>query len=357
MKAATILKYLFNTTLPHAIFWLGVFVFFTFFFEESTGLIPNPNSFSVFLMPVTIGTTYIVNYFLIPRYLLPKKYLKFIWYSLYTLILSAYAIVISIFYGLIFMNALQYNQMVPLSKSLIFVMVAVYLVVLLFSAFTLLKHNYSSVAKNKDLENKVLLAQLKLKEQELHYLKMQIHPHFLFNTLNTLYGYALKKSEETPEMILRLSNLLDYLLYQIDKPRVSLTNEIAHIKDYIELEKIRFKDALTVDLNISQIDTHIEIAPMLLIPFVENSFKHGNRADKKLLIFLRLEIVGNEIHFSVKNSNKKTHTNEGKGIGLKNVQKRLDLLYPDNYTFSIKEDAEWFEIDLILNHLKPKEDV
>ncbi len=353
MKAIAILKYLFNTILPHTLFWVGVFVFFTFFFEESKGLIPNPNSFSVFLMPVTIGTTYIINYFLIPRYLLPKKYLKFIWYSLYTLILSAYAIVISIFYGLIFMNALQYNQMAPLSKSLIFVMVAVYLVVLLFSAFTLLKHNYSSTAKNKDLENKVLLAQLKLKEQELNYLKMQIHPHFLFNTLNTLYGYALKKSEETPEMILRLSNLLDYLLYQIDKPRVSLVNEIAHIKDYIELEKIRFKDTLTVDLKISEIDSHIEIAPMLLIPFVENSFKHGNRGDKNLLIYIGLNTEANQIHFSVKNSNKKTKPIEGKGIGLKNVQKRLDLLYPDNYTFSINEDAEWFEINLILNHQNP----
>lgn len=354
MKVATILKYLFNTILPHTLFWLGVFVFFTFFFEESKGLIPNPNSFSTFLIPVTIGTTYIVNYFLIPRYLLLKKYLKFIWYSLYTLILSAYAIVISIFYGLIFMNALQYNQMMPLSKSLIFVMVAVYLVVLLFSAFILLKHNYSSVAKNKDLENKVLLAQLKLKEQELNYLKMQIHPHFLFNTLNTLYGYALKKSEETPEMILRLSNLLDYLLYQIDKPKVSLANEIAHILDYIELEKIRFKDTLKVDLDIPKIDPQIDIAPMLLIPFVENSFKHGNRADKKLLIFISLKTEGNEIRFSVKNSNRKTQMTEGKGIGLKNVQKRLELLYPDNHTFSVSEDTEWFEINLILNHQNPK---
>ncbi|MBK6265659.1 histidine kinase [Marivirga sp. S37H4] len=355
MRLHPFLYLLFNKILPHSLFWLGVFVFYSYFFEESKGIIPNPHSFSAFLMPVTIGTTYTVNYFLIPKYLLKKKYTMFSLYSIYTLILSAFAIVISIFYGLIFMNALQYDQMVPLSKSLIFTMVAVYLVVLLISAFKLLKHNYSSAAKNKELENKILLAQLKLKEQELQYLKMQIHPHFLFNTLNTLYGYALKKSEETPEMILKLSNLLDYLLYQVDKPMVSLTNEIAHIKDYIDLEKMRFHDSLYVELDIPDMEPCIYIAPMLLIPFVENSFKHGNRAGNKLRIYISLKTETDQIHFKVKNSyNSKDSITEKGGIGLANLQKRLDLLYPDNYTFGVNKDEEWFEINLILNHQKLK---
>ncbi|MFZ6665921.1 sensor histidine kinase [Peijinzhouia sedimentorum] len=355
MKAFSLPPSLFSRILLHTIFWLVVLVFFRYFFEEGSGIIPNPNSFSAFLMPVTIGTTYTVNYFLIPKYLLHKKYLLFGLYSLYTLILSAFAIVVSIFYGLIMMNSLQYNQMVPLSKSLIFIMVAVYLVVFVISAFKLVKYNYSSVARNKELENKVLSAQLKLKEQELKYLKMQIHPHFLFNTLNTLYGYALKRSEETPEMILKLSNLLDYILYQVDKPSVNLANEIDHIKDYIELEKIRFQDTLSVDLSISEIDFEIDIAPMLLIPFVENSFKHGDRSTNKSQVYISLKTDTEKIQFTVKNNIKNSNStvNEN-GIGLTNVRKRLDLSYPDNYSLLVNYDEDWFEINLILNHQKLK---
>ncbi|MBP2834332.1 histidine kinase, partial [Aquimarina sp. U1-2] len=112
-----------------------------------------------------------------------------------------------------------------------------------------LKHSEDT----KKLETKILETQLKLKDQELNYLKMQIHPHFLFNTLNTMYGFALKKADETPEMILKLSNLLDYLLYQVDKPFVALIDEINHIDDYIELEKMRFNDTLQVNFNTENI--------------------------------------------------------------------------------------------------------
>ncbi len=100
----------------------------------------------------------------------------------------------------------------------------------------------------------MLTAQLQFKEQELHYLKKQIHPHFLFNTLNTIYGLALKQSSHTPEIILRLSNLLDYILYQVDKPRVTLKEEVMHIREYIELERIRFQDTLEIEFSSSDID-------------------------------------------------------------------------------------------------------
>ena len=104
---------------------------------------------------------------------------------------------------------------------------------------------------------------------------MQIHPHFLFNSLNTIYGFALKKSDDAPEMILKLSNLLDYILYQIEKPQVLLTDEINHLMDYVSLEKMRFHDTLDVTFNIENINESTKIAPMLLLPFIENSFKHG----------------------------------------------------------------------------------
>ncbi len=156
----------------------------------------------------------------------------------------------------------------PATKNVLFIMTAIYLVVIIVSAFKLLKLNLEQASKTKSLETKILDTQLKLKEQELQYLKMQIHPHFLFNTLNTLYGFALQKSDRAPEMILKLSNLLDYLLYQIEKPKVPLSEEIAHIQDYIDLENMRFNETLEVKTHYNISSNDVTIAPMLLLPFV-----------------------------------------------------------------------------------------
>ncbi len=337
----------------HSFFWVLVLIFFSYILGTPNEDLVLTGFFSAFLLPVTMVTTYTMIYYLIPRFLLQKKYLQFSLYSVYTLILSAFAIILSIFYGLVFLMDMNYSEMPPPGRSLLFMMVVVYLVVVLMSGFTLLKQNYSSEAENKALENKILETQLKLKEQELHYLKMQVHPHFLFNTLNTLYGHALQKSEETPDMILKLSNLLDYLLYQADKPLVSLSSEIEHIKDYIALEKMRFRNSLIVELDLPCETNNISIAPMLLIPFVENSFKHGELIKGKLWISISLKIDEEQLWFSIKNSLKEPNLNDGqKGIGLKNLQKRLDLLYGDKHSFSTEIHDNSFEAQLSLTHSK-----
>jgi len=238
--------------------------------------------------------------------------------------------------------------MPPLSRNLFFVMMAVYLVTIIVSAFKLLKLNLKHTEETKKLETKILETQLKLKDQELNYLKMQIHPHFLFNTLNTMYGFALKKADETPEMILKLSNLLDYLLYQVDKPFVLLTEEINHIKDYIELEKMRFNKNLDINFNCEKIIDTNKIAPMLLLPFIENSFKHGSLKDSILTIDIDLTCTKETIFFSIENTNSKNEK-INKGIGLQNIQKRLDLLYKNKYDLEITNSENVFKISLILN--------
>lgn len=337
----------------HSLFWFLVLSFFTYFLGT-----PNQNfiyygSFAVFLLPVTLVTTYTTIYYLLPGFLLKKKYLLFSLYSFYTLILSAFAIVISIFYGLVFIMDMDYRGMPAPSRSLLSMMVLVYLVVLMVSAFILLKQNYSFIAENRALENKFLEAQLKLKEQELHYLKLQVHPHFLFNTLNTIYGHALKKSEKTPDMILKLSNLLDYLLYQADKQQVSLSSEIEHIKDYIALEQMRFRNNLLVDLDLPFNSENIEIAPMLLIPFVENSFKHGQLVDGMLKISISLQADEEQCRFTIKNSMKDDQEHETQpGLGLKNLKNRLQLLYPDRHNFSAEKTGNSFKAHLSLTYSK-----
>lgn len=237
----------------------------------------------------------------------------------------------------------------PVTKNILFVAIAVYLVVIIVSAFKLVKLNLKHTEKTKKLETKILETQLKLKEQELNYLKMQIHPHFLFNTLNTMYGFALKKANETPEMILKLSNLLDYLLYQVDKPFVLLTTEINHIKDYIELEKMRFNDTLKINFNYNNISKTIKIAPMLLLPFIENSFKHGSIKNGVLNINIDIDCSDESLYFKIENSYKKTKTSSN-GIGLENIKKRLDLLYETNYKLNINDNNGTFKVTLNLNH-------
>ena len=333
--------------LLHVIFWCGVLLFYTYFFGFDSFNFSYVLSFSLFLMPITIATTYVFIYKIIPDYLIKKQFFRFGLYSLYTLIISTYLIVVSVFYGLIYLSNFKYTNMAPISRSLLFVGTAVYLVVIIVSAFKLIKLHLKHAEKTNKLENKILETQLKLKEQELNYLKMQIHPHFLFNTLNTMYGYALKKADEAPEMILKLSNLLDYLLYKVDKPFVLLTDDIHHIKDYIELEKMRFNNTLNIELITENISEDIKIAPMLLLPFIENSFKHGAIKNGVLSIKVKIACTGKNIYFYIENTSKDSEMSN-KGIGLENIQKRLDLVYKDHYALNISNDNEIFKVKLTL---------
>ena len=300
-------------------------------------------------MPITIATTYVSIYKLIPDYLVDKRYFQFVLYSTYTLILSLYLIMLSIFFSLIYLARFNYDEMNPVTRNIILVTSGVYLVVILASAYKLLQLNLKHAEKTKKLQTKILETQLKLKEQELQYLKMQIHPHFLFNTLNTMYGFALKKADETPEMILKLSNLLDYLLYQVDKPAVLLSEEIEHIKDYITLEKMRFNDTLNCIFNSVDIPKTAKIAPMILLPFVENSFKHGNLINGKLDVLIAISYSQKKLNFYIENTFLKSDDISKSGIGLQNIQKRLDLLYKNNYDLNISSSENKYKVNLTLN--------
>lgn len=334
----------------HGLFWCAVLLFFTFFFSAGSSNQDDAVTFALFLMPITMATTYVSIYKLIPEYLVTKRYRLFTLYSVYSFIISLYLIMMSIFFSLTYLANFEYDQMNPVTRNILLVTTGVYSVTIIASAFKLLKLNLKNAEKTKNLETKILDTQLKLKEQELNYLKMQIQPHFLFNTLNTMYGFALKKADETPEMILKLSNLLDYLLYEVDKPQVLLTKEVQHINDYISLEQLRFSDRLDVSFYKDLIPEGQTIAPMLLLPFIENSFKHGSIIKEKLKVDISLRIDSNSIHFTVKNSSLESKSKNA-GIGLKNVKKRLDLLYPEKHIFSVNQVGNYFIADLkLFNH-------
>jgi LytS/YehU family sensor histidine kinase len=264
----------------------------------------------------------------------------------------------TIYASLIFLSNLNIQQMPPMSKNYVFILILVYLVVLIVSFVNLLSHNFKTESENKELQNKILETQLQIKDQELQYLKKQIHPHFLFNTLNTIYGFALKQSNETPEIILKLSNLLDYILYQINKPKVTLKEEISHIKEYIELEKIRFQDTLIVSFVSDEIPDEIQIAPMLLIPFVENAFKHGSIIDGFLSVKIEIKIWNENLSFRIKNTViKEVSERNHNGIGIENIKKRLDLLYPNNHELKFEQGGDWFEAQLSISNINSTKNV
>ena len=353
MKIAGAFLELGKRILLHGFFWLVVLLFFTFFFGVDRTDFHTVIRFSAFFLPVTISTTYVFIYKLIPDYLIPKKYFQFLSYSVATFFISTTYITLSAFYGIIMTIGYGYQENFPLSKSLIYIIISVYLVVAIASAFSLLKYNYSASAKNEELKNRILEAQLKLKEQELQYLKMQIHPHFLFNTLNTIYGLSLSNHQATPEMILQLSELLDYILYQTKKPQVKLRDEMKHIENYIDLEKKRFRDTLEIRTDFDEISDNIELAPMLLLPFVENSFKHGKTKEGKLKISIVLKLKAHQLKFKIVNSIAEfSEMTEDKGIGLQNIKRRLDILYGDEYHLEIENHPDTFMVQLCLNTAK-----
>ncbi len=203
-------------------------------------------------------------------------------------------------------------------------------------------NNYLTEVKNEQLQ------------AEISYLKAQINPHFLFNTLNNIYALALKKAESTPMAVLKLSNIMRYVVTESDQKRVLVKNEIAYINDYIALQKMRLTNDVIIDFNIEGDPGQLKIAPMLLITFIENAFKYGVSQDQTSKITIFISFKGqNAFLFEVENTNYKTtvfNSNSSKA-GLKNTQKRLAYAYPNSHQLKIIETLETYKI--ILN-IKPE---
>jgi LytS/YehU family sensor histidine kinase len=198
---------------------------------------------------------------------------------------------------------------------------------------------------------------LKLNEQkkiaELTALRNQLNPHFLFNTLNNLYALALDKSDRAPEVIERLSSILDYMLYRCKDNYVSIQKEIELIENYLSLEKVRYGERVRIDFH-HQVDPYSKIAPLLLLTFVENAFKHGVTQElKNAKIKLSLTTSNNDVLFSIINSKPSnaivSHNQVEEPLGLTNVRQQLTLLYPDSHELTINNKLNSYEAILRLS--------
>lgn len=200
---------------------------------------------------------------------------------------------------------------------------------------------YEKIKIIRELKNEKLHSELSL-------LKSQINPHFFFNTLNNLYGLAIEKSEETPEVILKLSEMMRYTIYDGKKETVSIEAEIKFLKNYIDLHTIRHFNKLDVKFDTKIHQSDLKIAPLLLINLLENAFKHGaEKLEKDAIINISIQEENNLLNFIIENNfeDSKTNTN---GIGISNLKRRLALLYPNTHDFSISKHNNIFRVELSL---------
>lgn len=193
----------------------------------------------------------------------------------------------------------------------------------------------------RDLENQRLSA-------ELAFLKSQINPHFLFNSLNSIYSLAYQRAETTPEAILKLSEIMRYMLYECNDNKVDLAKELQYLQNYIDLQKIRLGKNAYIEFNVDGKVEHQQIVPLLLIPFIENAFKHGVAGNRLTPIRLSIEVNQAGLHFYMQNKKHTNNRDAAGGIGLNNVRRRLKLLYPGKYNLQINDAADTYTVELSL---------
>ncbi len=300
-------------------------------------------------LPIKMLFTYAILYFLIPNYLLKQRYIHFAGILLVTCIVFGLLQRTIFYFGIQSVFEETHKQLLITPSVILKSVVGMYIVAALAVMIKLIKHIYRKEKEQQELAQRTL-------EAELKFLKSQIHPHFLFNTLNNLYALTLKNSKKAPEVVLRLSELLDYMLYECNENRIAIAKEINLINNYISLEKLRYGDRLDVDFHCNVEQPEREIAPMMVLPFVENCFKHGvSQKTEHNWVLINLSIKGNLMTLKVENSKpdgakhrilKKEHHD---GIGLTNVRRRLDLLYKDAYELQLFNETDTFLVVLKLN--------
>lgn len=183
---------------------------------------------------------------------------------------------------------------------------------------------------------------------ELALLRTQINPHFFFNTLNNLYSLTIKHSDQAPEVILKLSDMMRYTIYEGEKPLVPVKEEITYLQNYIDLHKIRYKKKVDISFE-QQVDDGIKVAPLLFIILLENAFKHGVESiSEAAFVHISLRSEGDQIHFSIRNNYDPDEVQSTKGIGLDNLRRRLNLLYPKQHSLNFTSEGNIFNVELTL---------
>jgi len=330
----------------HILFWILLFGLWYYFRFEDYYRYPDPKILAAKITALKVidlaFMVYLTNYFLIPRLLYKKRYVLF-----------GAGFIVLVFGSSAFKMWLEGQLMHAPSLFSLFSgnfkerfydnVIPHFLLVITGASFKLLldyakaQRRLGEMAKEKA-------------EAELNFLKSQINPHFLFNSLNSVYFLIDKNNEEARKALHRFSEMLRYQLYECRDDKITIEKEISFLQDYVDLQKLRKDENYSVEFNSSADVKGFSIEPLLLMCFVENAFKHiSHNSNKKNFVKLDLERSNSFFRFSVQNSKEArqyNNTNSHSGIGLNNVKRRLELLYPGKHELQIQQDDELFKVDL-----------
>lgn len=317
--------------IPHLLGWGGLFLVVLLQNDLSDWDFEDYYILSGFF--VFMGMAAYVNlYLLIPRYLFIKNYWHYTGFV--SILVIGTALLLSLWMS-------EFDQIDWFSRFIVLVINVVFFL-LVTSGGKFLFEYLKKMMKLKDIENKQLKAELNL-------LKAQVHPHFLFNTLNNLYGLITQnQNQQASDVTLKLADLMRYLLDSSKSDVVSLNKEIQFLEDYLSLEKIRLSQKTDIKFTVSGMKKELFVAPLLFIPLVENAFKHGlNTISADSYAHFSLSVQGNELFFEAINSvGKSLEKTEKSGTGLENLKKRLQLIYPQKHQLDIEQTSNQFKVIL-----------
>ncbi len=339
-STSTLEKFTIHRITLNVLFWVFYFLypFLRFRYTQEHSITIDEVVFYLFFYGLIL---YGNNLYLLPKYLKNKQY------SEYALLLILILLVASLIESYVNKTLLETCDCEgPNSTYVLYNFIHLGTIITVFGAVHVFRTYIKNLKAFEHAENARL-------EVELKFLRSQVNPHLLFNSLNSIYSYALQHSNEVPDMVLKLSEILRYMLYECDKPLVDLQREINYIKDYIALQKMRMEDA-DIEFNVVGNFNQKQIAPMVLISFVENAFKFGTQIENpKIRIDLSLE--NDELRFLCENDYSKRPVidnvveKESGGLGIKNSQQLLELAYKDRHQLIIEDLDNRFKVELKLN--------
>ncbi|KQS33201.1 sensor histidine kinase [Dyadobacter sp. Leaf189] len=340
-------------TLLHVLFWITILIILTVIYGAGMPGYGLALGVVAMFMPIHMLYFYCIAYFLIPRFFNRKRYVEFVIYLILCIILST---LVFRFLEILVADPIVYAAVRKTDPTFVWVKLQgsfreqlsrpVYLI----NAFEQ-TNIFVWIALSIKFFKMWFERRQAAIEAELNFLKGQLHPHFLFNTLNNLYALTLTQSPQSPAVVMGLAEILRYMLYEANTDIVELERDIRIVESYIELEKIRYEERLDINFSINGLSPGFKIAPLLLLPLVENAFKHGaSEQVGQAWINIDLRIKNNNLKFKIANSKPETTVKEVRkhhvSIGLANVRKRLDILYPSAHQLRILEEDDVFAVIL-----------
>lgn len=321
------------------IFWISYFVypFLRFRYTGEHTITVEEVVFYLFFYGAILYTN---NLYLLPKYLKSRKFKE---YALIVVPVVLAAAILESYVNKTLLKTCDCEG--PNSTYVIYNFIHLGSIMVIFGAVHIFRHLNENLRAYEKSENARL-------ETELKFLKSQVNPHMLFNSLNSIYSYALENSKRVPDMVIKLSEILRYMLYECDKPLVPLEREISYLKDYVALQQMRLED-IKVDFQVAGSVNQLQLAPMIFIAFVENAFKYASQApDDRAEVKVLISVDNNELHFHCENTyepkaeSQPGELGDGGGLGIKNARAILDISYPNQHNLTIKEESGLFNVDL-----------